>query len=79
MKILANKNGFVLAHDEYYGDYCFGTEREIKNLSMPCNQYGTKKEIKAELERWEKEVDFDNPRMLEVEAFFISVLTHCEN
>mgnify|MGYP000445850361 CR=1 FL=1 len=45
MKILANKNGFVLAHDEYYGDYCFGTEREIKNLSMPCNQYGTKKEI----------------------------------
>lgn len=79
MKILANKNGFVLAHDEYYGDYCFGTEREIKNLSMPCNQYGTKKEIKAELERWKKEVDFDNPRMLEVEAFFISVLTHCEN
>ena len=63
MKILANKNGFVLAHDEYYGDYCFGTEREIKNLSMPCNQYGTKKEIKAELERWKKEVDFDNPRM----------------
>lgn len=54
MKILANKNGFVLAHDEYYGDYCFGTEREIKNLSMPCNQYGTKKEIKAELERWKK-------------------------
>lgn len=79
MKILANKNGFVLAHDEYYGDYCFGTEREIKNLSMPCNQYGTKKEIKAELERWKKEVDFDNPRILEVEAFFISVLTHCEN
>ena len=54
MKILANKNGFVLAHDEYYGDYCFGTEREIKNLSMPCNQYGTKKEIKAELERWKR-------------------------
>ena len=79
MKILANKNGFVLARDGYYGNYCFGAEREIKNLSMPCNQYGTKKEIKAELERWKKEVDFDNPRMLEIENFFIFVLTHCEN
>lgn len=79
MKILANKNGFLLAHDKYYGDYFFGTEREIKSLSVPCNQYGTKKEIKTELERWKKEVDFDNPRMLEIETFFISVLTHCEN
>ncbi len=77
MKILAKKGSFVLVRDECYGDYCFGSEREIKNLSMPCNQYGTKKEIKAELERWKKEVDFDNPRMLEVESLFISVLT-CE-
>lgn len=79
MRILARKNGFVLAHYDYCGNYCFGSEREIKNLSIPCNQYGTKKEIKAELERWKKEVDFDNPKMLEIETFFIFVLRHCEN
>lgn len=75
MKILAEKNGFILAHDEFYNDYFFGTEREIKNLSMPVNQYGTKKEIKAELERWKTEIDFDNPYMLEVENCFISALS----
>ena len=78
MKILAKKNSFILAHDEFHAYYFFGTEEEIKSLSMPCNQYGEKKEIKAELERWKKEVDFDNPRMLEVESLFIAVLT-CEN
>ena len=54
-------------------------KEKSKTYLCLANQYGTKKEIKAELERWKKEVDFDNPRMLEVEAFFISVLTHCEN
>lgn len=69
MKILANKSGFVLAHDEYYGDYCFGTEREIKNLSMPCNQYGTKKEIKAELERWKKRLILTIQECLKLKPF----------
>ncbi len=72
--ILKEKSGFILAHDEFYNDYFFGTERELKSLSMPCNQYGTKKEIRAELERWKNEIDFDNPKMLEVENCFISVL-----
>lgn len=73
-KIIAQKSGFVLAHDSFYGNYCFGTERELKALSMPCNQYGTKKEIKSELERWRDDVDFDNPQMLEIEKLFISAL-----
>lgn len=42
---------------------------------MPCNQYGTKKEIKSELERWKNEIDFNNPKMLEVENCFISALS----
>lgn len=75
IKILAEKNGFILAHNEFYNNFFFGTEREIKNISMPCNQYGTLKEIKAELERWKNEVDFDNPMMLEVESTFISALS----
>lgn len=59
-------------------------EPEYKNVvaafnSLVLAEDFIKKEIKAELERWKKEVDFDNPRILEVEAFFISVLTHCEN
>lgn len=74
-EIVAQKNGFVLAHDNFYGDYCFGTKRELKALSMPCNQYGTKKEIIAELKRWKKEVDFNNPEMLEIEDFFICTLS----
>ena len=74
-KILSEKNGFILVHDEYYNDFYFGTEREIKSLSMPCNQYGTKKEIKAELERWKTEIDFDNPFMLEVENAFLAALS----
>lgn len=75
MKILAEKNGFILAHNEFYNDYFFGTRRELKSMSMPCNQYGTKKEIKSELERWKNEIDFNNPKMLEVENCFISALS----
>lgn len=73
-EIIAQKSDFVLAHDNFYGDYCFGTERELKALSMPCNQYGTKKEIKSELERWKSDIDFNNPKMLEIEELFISAL-----
>lgn len=73
-EIIAQKSGFVLARDNFYGDYCFGTEKELKALSMPCNQYGTKKEIKSELERWKNDIDFNNPKMLEIEGLFISAL-----
>lgn len=64
-----------MAHDEYYGDYFFGTEREIKNMSMPCNQYGTLKEVRAELELWKTEIDFNNPYMLEIENTFLDALS----
>lgn len=74
-RTLAVKNGFTLVHDEYYNDFYFGNERQINTMSMPCNQYGTLKEIRAELERWKKEVDFDNPFMLEVENAFLSALS----
>lgn len=74
-RTLASKNGFTLIHDEYYNDFYFGTERQINTLSMPCNQYGTLKEIRTELERWKKEVDFDNPFMLEVENAFLLALS----
>lgn len=73
--IICEKNGFILAHDESYGNYYFGTRRELKTSSMPCNQFGTKGEIKEELERWKKEIDFNNIQMLEVEEFFISALS----
>lgn len=75
MQILAKKNGFILDHDEFYNDYFFGTERELKSFSMPCNQYGTKKEIRLELERWKNEIDFDNSKMLDIENYFISMLS----
>lgn len=75
MKVLARKNGFVLARDDFYNNYYFGTEAELKYLSMPCNQYGTRKKIKLELERWKNEIDFDNKEMLEIENLFISVLS----
>ena len=74
-RILSVKNGFYLVHDEIYNDFYFGTERQIKSISMPCNQYGTLKEIKSELQRWKKEVDFDNPFMLEMENAFLDVLS----
>lgn len=74
MKVLAEKSGFLLVHDEFYNDFYFGTASEIKNLSMPCNQYGTQKEIKTELERWKSEIDFNNPYMLEVENCFLAAL-----
>ena len=74
MTILAEKNSFILVHDEYYNDFYFGTEREINSLSMPCNQYGTLKEIKNELNRRKTEIDFDNPFMLEVENAFLAAL-----
>lgn len=74
-RTLAVKNGFILVHDEYYNDFYFGSERQINTLSMPCNQYGTLKEIRQELTRWKNEVDFDNPKMLEVENAFLEVLS----
>lgn len=77
-KTLAVKNGYILMHDENYNDFYFGTETQIKNLSMPCNQYGTLKEIKSELTRWKNEVDYNNPFMLEVENAFLLALTDNE-
>ena len=74
-RTLAVKNGFILVHDEYYNDFYFGSERQINTLSMPCNQYGTLKEIKAELERWKNEVCYDNPYMLDVENAFLAALS----
>ena len=74
-KTLAIKNGFTLVHDEFYNNFYFGTKREINTLLMPCNQCGTLKEIRSELERWKKEVDFDNPFMLEVENAFLVALS----
>lgn len=74
-RILSVKNGFYLVHDEIYNDFYFGTERQIKSISMPRNQYGTLKEIKSELQRWKKEVDFDNPFMLEMENAFLDALS----
>ena len=74
-RMLAFKSGFALVHDEFYNNFYFGTEKEIKNLSMPCNQYGKLKEIRAELERWKKEVDADNLEMQEIENAFLLALS----
>lgn len=71
--ILCQKYDFALVKN---GDfYKFGTWQEFSNIEgVPVNQSGTKVEIKAELERWKNEIDFDNHKMLRVENAFLDVL-----
>ena len=73
-EIIAEKNTMILAHDNYYNNYFFGTPEQLKSLNCPINQIGTLKEIKAELARWKNGVDKNNSYMLEIENCFLEVL-----
>lgn len=71
--ILCQKYNFALVKNEAF--YKFGTWEELSNIAgVPVEQCGTKEEIKAELERWKNEIDFDNTKMLEIENAFLDVL-----
>lgn len=73
MTILAEKNGFLLTKEGNF--YQFGHKRDFSSFwGVPVSQWGTKEAIKAELERWKNEIDFDNSFMLEVENAFLAVL-----
>ena len=73
MNILAEKNGFLLTKERNF--YQFGHKSDFSSFwGVPVAQYGTKEAIKAELERWKTEIDFDNPFMLEVESAFLAAL-----
>lgn len=73
MKILAEKNGFLLTTDGKY--YQFGHKSDFSDFwCVPVAQYGTKEAVKKELTRWKTEIDFNNPYMLEVENCFLAAL-----
>lgn len=75
-KILCEKDNHILIKDNDCKDfYFFGTVRAFERLSFPVSQCGTLEEVRNELNRWKKEVDFDNPFMLEVENAFILALS----
>lgn len=42
--------------------------------STMVNTSGSKQKVISEMERWKKEIDFNNPFMLEVENKFIATL-----
>ena len=74
--ILCEKNNFILVKDNDCKDfYFFGTIRSFEALSFPVNQCGTLEEVKNELTRWKNEVDFDNPKMIEIENAFLAELS----
>ena len=67
--LLSKINGFKLCKE--------GEELFVKmpNNATMTNLSGRKEEVINELKRCKKEIDFNNPFMLEVENEFISVLT----
>ncbi len=74
-KVLAERNGFILAKDVDAKDfYMFGTEEDLNHLSLALNQAGTLAEVLAELRRWKKEIDSENLFMLEIENEFVNAL-----
>ena len=74
--ILCEKDNFILVKDNDCKDfYFFGTIRSFEAISFPANQCGTLEEVKSELTRWKNEVDFDNPKMLEIENAFLATLS----
>lgn len=74
--ILCEKDNFILVKDNDCKDfYFFGTIRSFEALSFPVNQCGTLEEIKNELSRWKHEIDFDNPKMAEIENAFLAALS----
>lgn len=78
-KILAEKNGFILAKDVDAKDfYMFGIEEDFNRSSFSVNQCGTLTEVLGELKRWKSEIDFSNPFMLEIEKEFIDALQKIE-
>lgn len=74
--ILCEKGNYVLVKDnDCENFYFFGSIRSFETLSFPVNQCGTLKEVKSELTRWKNEVDFDNPKMMEIENAFLASLS----
>lgn len=66
--LISKINGFKLCRE--------GEEFYIKmpDNTTVVNLGGSKKEVIDELERWKKEIDFNNPFMLEIENIFIETL-----
>ena len=74
--ILCERDNFILVKDNDCKDfYFFGSVHCFEALSFPVNQCGTLEEIRGELSRWKNEVDFDNPKMLEIENAFLAMLS----
>lgn len=66
--LISKINGFKLCRE--------GEEFYVKmpdNTTM-VNLCGSKKEVIDELKRWKKEIDSNNPFMLEIENIFIETL-----
>lgn len=74
-KILQKKYDFVLVEGEP-GFYAFGHENNLLcPWGFPVEQCGTSEEIKQTLTNWKNKIDFNNPKMIEIEDYFISVLS----
>lgn len=74
-KILKEKHEFVLVEGEK-DFFAFGhRENLFCPFGFPVEQCGTKEEVRATLECWKNEIDFDSEKMLEMENCFISALS----
>lgn len=69
-ELLAAVNGYKLVKE---GNSFYQVEDQTGETMV--NTSGTREEVKAELERWRSEVDYNNPFMLEIENTFINVLS----
>lgn len=69
------KNYFLVRFDGSDNSFAFGTNEMLTSpWGIPVNQLGTKEEIIKILNYWKTDIDFDNPKMLEIENSFIKTL-----
>jgi hypothetical protein len=69
--IIKQINGFKLCRGKNKKDFYYVI---LPNGETMTNLSGTKNEIITELQRWKKEVDFNNPFMFKVENALINAL-----
>ena len=68
-EIICNINNHKLCRENEFYFIVFPDNTTMVNTS------GSKQDIINEMERWKKEIDFNNPFMLEVENGFIKALS----
>ena len=80
VRVIARRNGFVLAEGKPNGFYMFGPESYLHDAwGFPVEQCGSNESLIRTLELWAYEIDKDHPLAREAWEYFIKILLEIGN